>query len=172
MVIPQHLLPHRVQPQVGREKAHTQPRPHPPGRWRRAHQAAAHRVAVQRLALVEEAVRQADLSGDGAAAYEARKASLGLIDFADMISGAERLLGRDPAVRQAVLDRQHVANGCGHQQWNHRTDLVVQPRQEGHHLRVKAQHPSAFGQDQKDRRHQQAGQDPQESFSPFLWQCR
>ena len=38
------------------------------------------------------------------AAYEARKASLGLIDFADMISGAERLLRRDPAVRQAVLD--------------------------------------------------------------------
>lgn len=37
-------------------------------------------------------------------AYEDRKKSLGLIDFADMISGAERLLRTDPAVRQAVLD--------------------------------------------------------------------
>lgn len=37
-------------------------------------------------------------------AYEARKKALGLIDFADMISGAERLLRTDPAVRQAVLD--------------------------------------------------------------------
>ncbi|WP_233092974.1 exodeoxyribonuclease V subunit beta [Paracoccus sp. IB05] len=37
-------------------------------------------------------------------AYEARKKSLGLIDFADMITGAERLLRTDPAVRQAVLD--------------------------------------------------------------------
>lgn len=38
------------------------------------------------------------------AAYDARKKSLGLIDFADMITGAERLLRSDPAVRQAVLD--------------------------------------------------------------------
>lgn len=38
------------------------------------------------------------------AAYEARKKALGLIDFADMISGAERLLRTDQAVRQAVLD--------------------------------------------------------------------
>lgn len=38
------------------------------------------------------------------AAYEARKKALGLIDFADMITGAERLLRIDPAVRQAVLD--------------------------------------------------------------------
>lgn len=37
-------------------------------------------------------------------AYEARKRALGLIDFADMIIGAERLLRTDPAVRQAVLD--------------------------------------------------------------------
>ncbi|MBW0159656.1 UvrD-helicase domain-containing protein [Sedimentimonas flavescens] len=37
-------------------------------------------------------------------AYETRKKSLGLIDFADMISGAERLLRTDPTVRQAVLD--------------------------------------------------------------------
>ena len=37
-------------------------------------------------------------------AYEARKKALGLIDFADMIAGAERLLRTDPAVRQAVLD--------------------------------------------------------------------
>jgi len=37
-------------------------------------------------------------------AYEARKKALGLIDFADMIAGAERLLRADPAVRQAVLD--------------------------------------------------------------------
>lgn len=37
-------------------------------------------------------------------AYEARKKALGLIDFADMIAGAERLLRSDPAVRQAVLD--------------------------------------------------------------------
>lgn len=37
-------------------------------------------------------------------AYEARKKALGLIDFADMITGAERLLRNDPAVRQAVLD--------------------------------------------------------------------
>lgn len=37
-------------------------------------------------------------------AYEARKKALGLIDFADMITGAERLLRTDPAVRQAVLD--------------------------------------------------------------------
>ncbi len=38
------------------------------------------------------------------AAYEARKKALGLIDFADMITGAERLLRTDPSVRQAVLD--------------------------------------------------------------------
>lgn len=38
------------------------------------------------------------------AAYEARKKALGLIDFADMITGAERLLRTDPTVRQAVLD--------------------------------------------------------------------
>ncbi|WP_418260614.1 UvrD-helicase domain-containing protein [Fuscovulum blasticum] len=38
------------------------------------------------------------------AAYETRKKALGLIDFADMITGAERLLRTDPAVRQAVLD--------------------------------------------------------------------
>ncbi|WP_226937493.1 UvrD-helicase domain-containing protein [Pseudogemmobacter faecipullorum] len=38
------------------------------------------------------------------AAYEARKKALGLIDFADMITGAEHLLRTDPAVRQAVLD--------------------------------------------------------------------
>lgn len=37
-------------------------------------------------------------------AYETRKKALGLIDFADMISGAERLLRGNPAVRQAVLD--------------------------------------------------------------------
>ena len=37
-------------------------------------------------------------------AYEARKKALGLIDFADMITGTERLLRTDPAVRQAVLD--------------------------------------------------------------------
>lgn len=37
-------------------------------------------------------------------AYEARKMALGLIDFADMIAGAERLLRTDKAVRQAVLD--------------------------------------------------------------------
>ena len=37
-------------------------------------------------------------------AYEARKKALGLIDFADMIAGAERLLRTDPAVRQAVLN--------------------------------------------------------------------
>jgi ATP-dependent exoDNAse (exonuclease V) beta subunit len=37
-------------------------------------------------------------------AYEARKKALGLIDYADMIAGAERLLRTDPAVRQAVLD--------------------------------------------------------------------
>ncbi|TBY56309.1 exodeoxyribonuclease V subunit beta, partial [Rhizobium leguminosarum bv. viciae] len=36
-------------------------------------------------------------------AYETRKKALGLIDFADMITGAERLLRTDPAVRQAVL---------------------------------------------------------------------
>lgn len=38
------------------------------------------------------------------AAYETRKKALGLIDFADMITGAEHLLRTDPAVRQAVLD--------------------------------------------------------------------
>ena len=38
------------------------------------------------------------------ATYEAHKKSFGLIDYADMISGAERLLRCDPAVRQAVLD--------------------------------------------------------------------
>ncbi|MBD8651063.1 UvrD-helicase domain-containing protein [Rhizobium sp. CFBP 13726] len=37
-------------------------------------------------------------------AYESRKKALGLIDFADMITGAERLLRTDSAVRQAVLD--------------------------------------------------------------------
>lgn len=37
-------------------------------------------------------------------AYEARKKALGLIDFADMIAGAERLLRTNPSVRQAVLD--------------------------------------------------------------------
>ncbi|MCZ8295569.1 MAG: UvrD-helicase domain-containing protein [Rhodobacteraceae bacterium] len=37
-------------------------------------------------------------------AYEARKKALGLIDFADMIAGAERLLRSNPSVRQAVLD--------------------------------------------------------------------
>lgn len=37
-------------------------------------------------------------------AYEQRKQALGLIDFADMITSAERLLRTDPAVRQAVLD--------------------------------------------------------------------
>ncbi len=37
-------------------------------------------------------------------AYETRKKALGLIDFADMIAGAERLLRTDPAVRQAVLN--------------------------------------------------------------------
>jgi ATP-dependent exoDNAse (exonuclease V) beta subunit len=36
-------------------------------------------------------------------AYETRKKALGLIDFADMITGAERLLRTDPAVLQAVL---------------------------------------------------------------------
>ena len=36
--------------------------------------------------------------------YEARKKALGLIDFSDMITGAERLLRTDPVVRQAVLD--------------------------------------------------------------------
>lgn len=38
------------------------------------------------------------------AAYETRKKALGLIDFADMITGAEHLLRTDLAVRQAVLD--------------------------------------------------------------------
>lgn len=37
-------------------------------------------------------------------AYEARKKALGLIDFADMIAGAERLLRTNHSVRQAVLD--------------------------------------------------------------------
>ncbi len=37
-------------------------------------------------------------------AYETRKKALGLIDFADMIAGAERLLRTDSAVRQAVLN--------------------------------------------------------------------
>jgi ATP-dependent helicase/nuclease subunit A len=37
-------------------------------------------------------------------AYEDRKRALGLIDFADMITGAESLVRRDPVVRQAVLD--------------------------------------------------------------------
>lgn len=37
-------------------------------------------------------------------AYETHKKALGLIDFADMITGAERLLRTDAAVRQAVLD--------------------------------------------------------------------
>jgi superfamily I DNA/RNA helicase len=37
-------------------------------------------------------------------AYETRKKALGLIDFADMIAGAEQLLRTDPAVRQAVLN--------------------------------------------------------------------
>ena len=36
--------------------------------------------------------------------YEVRKKALGLIDFSDMITGAERLLRTDPVVRQAVLD--------------------------------------------------------------------
>ena len=37
-------------------------------------------------------------------AYETRKKALGLIDYADMISGAEKLLRENPAVRQAVLN--------------------------------------------------------------------
>ena len=37
-------------------------------------------------------------------AYESRKKALGLIDYADMITGAERLLRTDPTVRAAVLD--------------------------------------------------------------------
>ncbi|WBU54428.1 exodeoxyribonuclease V subunit beta [Paracoccus sp. SCSIO 75233] len=37
-------------------------------------------------------------------AYEARKKALGLIDFADMITGAERLLREKAVVRSAVLD--------------------------------------------------------------------
>lgn len=37
-------------------------------------------------------------------AYETRKKALGLIDFADMIAGAERLLRTDLAVRKAVLN--------------------------------------------------------------------
>lgn len=37
-------------------------------------------------------------------AYETRKKALGLIDFADMIVEAERLLRTDTAVRQAILD--------------------------------------------------------------------
>lgn len=37
------------------------------------------------------------------AAYEDRKRGLGLIDFSDMIAGAERLLRTDETVRQAVL---------------------------------------------------------------------
>ncbi len=37
-------------------------------------------------------------------AYETRKKALGLIDFADMITGAERLLRTNSSVRQAVLD--------------------------------------------------------------------
>ncbi|KAB2764339.1 AAA family ATPase [Brucella anthropi] len=37
-------------------------------------------------------------------AYEERKKALGLIDFADMITGAEALLRKNPEVRQAVLD--------------------------------------------------------------------
>lgn len=36
--------------------------------------------------------------------YEADKRALGLIDFADMISGAERLLRQNPSVLKAVLD--------------------------------------------------------------------
>ena len=36
-------------------------------------------------------------------AYETRKKALGLIDFADMITGAERLLRTDAAARKAVL---------------------------------------------------------------------
>jgi len=36
--------------------------------------------------------------------YETRKKALGLIDYTDMIVGAERLLRTDPTVRQAVLD--------------------------------------------------------------------
>lgn len=36
--------------------------------------------------------------------YETRKKAFGLIDFADMIGGAERLLRTDTEVRQAVLD--------------------------------------------------------------------
>jgi ATP-dependent helicase/nuclease subunit A len=36
--------------------------------------------------------------------YDKRKQALGLIDFADMISGAEALLRNNPAVLQAVLD--------------------------------------------------------------------
>ena len=36
-------------------------------------------------------------------AYEARKTSLGLIDFADMITNAERLLRQDPSVLGAIL---------------------------------------------------------------------
>ncbi len=37
-------------------------------------------------------------------AYDERKKALGLIDFADMITGAEALLRKNPEVRQAVLD--------------------------------------------------------------------
>jgi ATP-dependent exoDNAse (exonuclease V) beta subunit len=37
-------------------------------------------------------------------AYETRKKALGLIDYADMIAGAERLLRTNPTVRQAVLN--------------------------------------------------------------------
>lgn len=37
-------------------------------------------------------------------AYESRKKALGLIDYSDMISGAEKLLRENPDVRQAVLN--------------------------------------------------------------------
>lgn len=38
------------------------------------------------------------------AAYEARKKAFGLIDYADMIAGAELLLRTNPSVRKAVMD--------------------------------------------------------------------
>jgi len=72
---------------------------------------------------------------------------------------------RHRQLRQAILDSKHVADGCRHQQRDHRADFAVQTRQDGHQLRVKAQHAGKFGEDQKAGRDQQARQDAKQPFA-------
>ncbi len=78
----------------------------------------------QRLALVEDAVRQADLSGDGAAAYEARKE---LIYSANYAGQSEKMLVAFAWCR-AYLDEHEAELGAWEQHglaWYHKWVLIA-----------------------------------------------